>query len=88
VSRIRWDDDSFYTIPRPLGNGLCKHDVSLAYGVRGSARAPFGIVDGSLSVQNRLNLYWQALGLCFQNEELQVDKRNISIEFRVHPRLP
>ena len=85
--RIKWDDDSFFTIPRPNGNGLCKHDVSLAYGARGSARTPAGTLDLTVTAQNRINIYWQALGLCFQNEELQIDKRNFSLEFRMHPRL-
>lgn len=85
--RIRWDDDSFYTIPRPNGNGLCKHDVSLALGARGSARTPAGWLEATVTTQNRMNIYWQALGLCFENEELQIDKRNLSIEFRFRPRV-
>ncbi len=85
--RIKWDDDSFYTIPRPNGNGLCKHDVSLAVGARGSARTPAGWFEATVTTQNRLNLYWQALGFCFDNEELQIDKRNLSIEFRFRPRV-
>ncbi|MBC7842665.1 MAG: hypothetical protein H7099_10140 [Gemmatimonadaceae bacterium] len=85
--RIKWDDDSFFTIPRPNGNGLCKHDVSLALGARGTARTPAGWFEATLTSQNRLNLYWQALGLCFENEELQIDKRNLSLEFRFHPRI-
>jgi hypothetical protein len=87
VHRIKWDDDSFYTIPRPNGNGLCKHDVSLAGGIRASARTPAGWFETSVITQNRLNIYWQALGLCFANEELQIDQRNLSIEFRFHPRV-
>lgn len=85
--RIKWDDDSFYTIPRPNGNGLCKHDVSLALGARGSTLTPAGWFEASLTSQNRLNLYWQALGLCFNNEELQIDKRSVSLEIRFHPRV-
>jgi hypothetical protein len=85
--RVKWDEDAFYTIPRPNGNGLCKHDVSLAVGARGSARTPAGWFEATVTTQNRLNLYWQALGLCFDNEELQIDKRNLSIEFRFHPSL-
>lgn len=85
--RVRWDDDSFFTIPRPNGNGLCKHDVGLAWGARGSVRLPVGWLEGTVTAQNRLNLYWQALGLCFENEELQVDQRNLSLEFRFRPRV-
>ena len=87
VYRIKWDDDSFFTIPRPNGNGLCKHDVSLAAGVRGSVATRAGAFEGTITGQNRMNIYWQALGLCFENEELQIDKRNLSIEFRFRPRV-
>jgi hypothetical protein len=85
VWRVRWDDDSFFTIPRPNGNGLCKHDVGLAWGARGSALLPVGWLEATVTAQNRINLYWQALGLCFLNEELQVDKKNLSLEFRFRP---
>jgi hypothetical protein len=85
--RIKWDDDAFFTIPRPNGNGLCKHDVSLALGARGSARTPAGWFEATVTTQNRLNLYWQAVGFCFDNADLQIDQRNLSLEFRFHPRV-
>ena len=87
VYRIKWDDDSFFTIPRPNGNGLCKHDVSLAAGVRGSVSTRAGAFEGTVTNQNRANVYWQSLGLCFANEILQVDKRNVSLELRYRPRM-
>ncbi len=85
--RIKWDDDAFYTIPRPNGNGICKHDVSLALGARGLARTPAGWFEATVTTQNRLNLYWQAAGFCWDNADLQIDQRNLSIEFRFHPRV-
>jgi hypothetical protein len=85
--RIKWDDDAYYTIPRPNGNGLCKHDVSLALGARGSARTPAGWFEATVTTQNRQNIYWQALGFCFDNADLQIDKRNLSLEFRFRPRV-
>lgn len=89
VSRIKWDDDSFYTIPRPLGNGLCKHDVSLQWGARGFVAASrFGRLDATVALQQRMNLYWQALGFCFANEVLQVDGRNTSLMLRWSTPLP
>jgi hypothetical protein len=86
ASRIRWDDDSFYTIPRPLGNGLCKHDTSLLWGVRGGVdRGRWGGLDASVTMQQRMNVWWQALGFCWQNEELQVDARNVTFTLRWRP---
>ena len=85
--RIKWDDDAFYTIPRPVGGAICKHDVSLAYGVRGSARTHVGWLEATLTSQNRLDLFWQAVGYCWENRDLEIDQHNVSLEFRFHPRL-
>ena len=86
LQRVKWDDDTFYTIPRPNGNGLCKHDVSLAWGLRALAALPgLGQLETTVASQQRMNLYWQALGLCFANEELQVDARNVTIDLRWRP---
>ncbi|MCU0633452.1 MAG: capsule assembly Wzi family protein [Gemmatimonadaceae bacterium] len=86
VQRIKWDDDSFYTIPRPLGNGLCKHDVTLAWGLRGVLRTlRFGEAEATVASQQRMNLYWQALGFCWANEELEVNARNVAVTFRWRP---
>lgn len=87
AGRIRWDDDSYYQIPRPNGNGLCKHDTSLLWGVRAGAQRPrWGAIDAVVTVQQRMNVWWQALGFCFANEELSVDARNLTLEFRWSPR--
>jgi hypothetical protein len=57
VQRTKWDDDSFYVIPRPVGNGLCKHDVSMAYGTRGVWTTPWlGQLEAALSAQWRQNV--------------------------------
>ena len=85
--RIKWDDDAYYTIPRPQGGAICKHDVSLALGVRSSTRTGAGWLEATLTSQNRLDLFWQASGFCFSNPDLQIDQQNISLEFRFHPRL-
>jgi hypothetical protein len=84
--RIRWDDDAYYTIPRPIGNGLCKHDVSLALGARGSTLTGAGWLEATVTSQRRINLYWQTVGFCFDPRQIQVDRRNLSVEFRFHPR--
>ena len=85
--RIKWDDDAFYTIPRPQGGAICKHDVSLAFGARGSTQTRAGWLEATLTNQNRLNLFWQAVGFCFENPDLEIDQRNLSLEFRFHPHI-
>jgi hypothetical protein len=85
--RVKWDDDAFYTIPRPQGGAICKHDVSLAFGARGSTQTRAGWLEATLTSQNRLNLFWQAAGYCWDNPDLEIDQHNLSLEFRFHPRI-
>ncbi|MCC7053588.1 MAG: hypothetical protein IT355_09985 [Gemmatimonadaceae bacterium] len=87
AGRLRWDDDSFYSINKPMGNGLCKHDVSLYGGVRGVLRTRTTLLASSVTMQNRLNAYWASTGLCFFAEE-NVDRRNLTLQFSITPRLP
>ena len=86
IGRTRWDDDAFYTIPKPNGNGLCKHDVSLYGGVRSTLRTRSLVMASAISTQQRLNAFWGSTGLCFIDEQ-RADKHNLTIQFSVTPRL-
>ncbi len=86
--RIRWDDDAFYTIPKPIGNGLCMHDVSLLGGAQvarlGSrwhqiVRATWG---------NRLNAFWQSREFCPTNTEGRTDVRSFHLQLTLSPAMP
>ena len=85
VGRIRWDDDALYTIARPNGNGLCKHDVSLFIGARASRLMSRLELSASLNAQHRLNAYYGSTGLCFIDEQ-RSDRHNLTLQFNVGPR--
>lgn len=85
VGRIRWDDDAMYTIPRPVGNGLCKHDVTLYLGGRLSHRTERFELGTSASTQHRLNAFYGSTGFCFI-EEQRADRRNVTVQFSIGPR--
>ena len=85
VGRIRWDDDALYTIARPNGNGLCKHDVSLFVGARASRLMSRLELSASLNAQHRLNAYYGSTGLCFIDEQ-RSDRHNLTLQFSVGPR--
>jgi hypothetical protein len=79
AGRIRWDNDAYYTIPRPTGNGLCKHDVSVLGGVRGTYAGRFGTLGAAATFANRLNTFYQHSDLCFVPESRGVDTRNTTL---------
>ncbi len=85
AGRIRWDDDALYTIPRPNGNGLCKHDVSLFLGARSSLRTSRMELSGMINAQHRLNAFFGSTGLCFIDEQ-RSDRHNLTFTFSVGPR--
>jgi hypothetical protein len=84
AGRIRWDDDSYFEIPRPNGSGYCKHDVSLLVGTRGSYRTGAGSAGLSLTLANRLNTFYQNFGECPNNAD-RVDTRNATLGVTLSP---
>jgi len=84
AGRTRWDDDSYYEIPRPQGNGLCKHDVTLYAGVRGTWRSRLGTAGATMAWANRINTFYQNFGPCFDNAD-HVDTRNATLAFTLSP---
>jgi hypothetical protein len=85
LGRVRWDDDAQYTIPRPNGNGLCKHDVSTFIGARGNRASRAFDVSLSVAAQQRINAYFGSTGLCFFDEQ-RFDRPNLTASFSVSPR--
>jgi hypothetical protein len=84
VTRIRWDDDALYNISRPLGNGLCKHDVSLIGGLRAGRRTRHGWATVDVNTQQRINAYYESSGFCFFNEQ-RVDRQSVQLSVTFTP---
>lgn len=81
--RIRWNEDMHSTASFPGYVAYCNHDVSLFWGLRGVKSGRFGSISADLSLQDRLNLFFQNGGGC-PNNGRRVDIRNstLSISFR------
>jgi hypothetical protein len=75
ASRIRWDNDAFYTIAWPSYKGWCEHDVSLAPGLRGGYAGRWGTLSGELTLANRLNVFFDNQSECPKGNLIR-DERN------------
>jgi len=90
AGRIRWDDDALYTFPGVYENKWCSHDVSLFWGLRGSAQSRWGRVDATFTAGERLNMFFYHVTWCGPTAyRLDVlDARNTTLEVRITPRVP
>ena len=87
--RIRWDDDALYILPRHYANNTwCSHDVSLFGGLNGSYASPWGHIEASVTVGERLNVFFYHLWYCGPpSSPLDVlDVRNTTLQLRFTPR--
>jgi hypothetical protein len=65
ASRMRWNQDAFYTLPWNYpSQGWCEWDVTTEFGGRISAATPFGVVQATLARARRLNMYYQKTDGC------------------------
>ena len=84
AARIRWDDDTHYSIPWPEGNGWCEHDVSLLPGVRGAWNTGLATISADLTAGQRLNAFHQNKSGC-PNGPFRVDVRNTTLSIAITP---
>jgi len=91
AGRIRWEDDTLYRIKgvNTGGNTWCSHDVSVFVGVRGGRATRYGAVSASLTLARRWNLYFLHDTTCGDDRDPSriVDRDNVTLEFRLAPRL-
>jgi hypothetical protein len=84
-SRVRWDDDAFYT--RPVRDRHLAHDVSFIAGVRGGLRLGGTEVTAEFMRDYRMNYLFQNDAYWFDQEQ-GVDVTNYSLRLSVGPALP
>jgi len=87
VGRTRWNEDVHSTAGFPEYVGYCNHDVSIYPGVRGAKISRFGSVSAELTLQNRLNAFFQNGGGC-PNVGARVDIRNNTLSVSFTPFRP
>jgi hypothetical protein len=91
ASRIRWDGEALYTFPPANWAGVnsryCSHDTSVLFGVRGALRAPFGLVELSYDVDQRLNVFFSQVSFCGASMDPRDvrDALNRTLEIRITP---
>jgi hypothetical protein len=59
AGRIRWDNDSRWTIAWPAFKGWCEEDVSLLPGIRGGVNGGWGRLSAEVTFGSRLNVFYE-----------------------------
>ena len=88
--RIRWNDDALYSFTGNYANKWCSHDVSLFGGVMANLLSPWGSFETSVTVGERLNMFFFHLTWCGPTAARidVLDARNTTLQLRFTPRLP
>jgi hypothetical protein len=80
--RIRWNEDVHSTAGFPVYVSYCNHDVSIYPGIRAAKIGRLGSLSADLSLQNRLNAFFQNGGGCPNvGDRLDIRNRTLSVSF-------
>ena len=79
--RIRWNEDVHSNFGFPDYASYCNFDVSIYPGVRAAARGRFGALTADLTLQNRLNAFFQNAGGCPFDRKLDIRNNTLSISY-------
>lgn len=82
AGRIRWNEDVHSTANFPIYVAYCNHDVSIYPGVRAARTGALGSVSADLTLQNRINAFFQNGGGC-PNNGPRVDIRNTTLSVTI-----
>jgi hypothetical protein len=81
AGRIRWNEDVHSNYGFPAYASFCNYDVSLYGGVRGSKRGTIGTLTADLTIQNRLNAFFQNAGGCPLDRRLDIHNATLAVSF-------
>jgi hypothetical protein len=81
AGRIRWNEDVHDNFGFPTYAAYCNHDVSIYGGLRGARVARAGVFTADLTLQNRLNAFFQNAGGCPRDRRLDIHNTTISFSF-------
>lgn len=81
AGRIRWNEDVHSNYGFPAYASLCSYDVSLYGGLRGAKRGTIGTLTADLTIQNRLNAFFQNAGGCPLDRRLDIHNGTLSVSF-------
>jgi hypothetical protein len=81
-TRTRFNDDAYYLLPWPPGQGYCQHDVTIAPGIRGGVMTPLGRFSMQYATDYRMNAYFQNLTACSgAGPKLDIKNRTLRLVF-------
>ncbi len=81
AGRIRWNEDVHDNFGFPSYASYCNQDVSIYGGLRGAKLGRFGRVTADLTIQDRLNAFFQNAGGCPNDRKLDIHNNTLSITF-------
>ncbi|MGH7604143.1 MAG: capsule assembly Wzi family protein [Gemmatimonadaceae bacterium] len=81
AGRIRWNEDVHDNYGFPAYAALCNQDVSRYFGFRGSRIGRLGSLTADLTIQNRLNAFFQNAGGCPKDRRLDIHNNTLAITF-------
>lgn len=79
--RIRWNEDVHSNFGFPAYAAYCNHDVSMYGGIRGARTGRLGSLTADLTIQNRLNAFFQNAGGCPYDRHLDIHNITLAISF-------
>ena len=81
AGRIRWNEDAHDNFGFPAYAAYCNQDVSLYIGFRGARTARVGSFTGEMTIQNRLNAFFQNGGGCPMDTRLDIHNATLAFSF-------
>jgi hypothetical protein len=81
LGRIRWNEDVHDNFGFPAYASYCNQDVSLYGGIRGAKIGRLGTLTMDLTIQDRLNAFFQNGGGCPDDRKLDIHNNTISVSF-------
>lgn len=81
AGRIRWNEDVHSNYGFPAYASLCSYDVSLYGGLRGAKKGILGTLTADLTVQDRLNAFFQNAGGCPRDRRLDIHNGTLAVSF-------
>ena len=79
--RVRWNEDAHDNFGFPAYAAYCNHDVSIYTGLRGARAGRLGSFTADLTIQDRLNAFFQNGGGCPKDTRLDIHNATIAISF-------
>jgi hypothetical protein len=81
AGRIRWNEDAHDNFGFPAYAAYCNHDVSIYGGLRGGKTGRAGTFTTDLTVQKRLNAFFQNAGGCPLDRRLDIHNTTLAFSF-------